>query len=340
MSISFLIHSNLTLYRAIQGDVFTFLIGPDLQRFEIHSSLVSRYSKPLERMMNNVVMNESLDRAAVLNDIEPETFIHFAEFCYKGNYWCALRPINFHFERESVVNLARRLSSTKLSHYYCHYCGEGPFEIPGNRQFPRCSSSCYSDKTRCVICCSLNSVRTADPRICRGCSTNYGLNLPVQTTVSNDLWQDFKKKRLGCMGMNYHEVKEYLDRCTPKDEPTDALLSHARLFVFADRYDIQPLEELSIHKLHRDLVSFKLLPENIPELVALLEFTYANTMESDDDQENWQFTTTECRLKDLVIQYLVCNAELLQHLREFRNFLCKGGKIVDDYTCGLTKRLR
>lgn len=290
--------------------------------------------------MNNGLMKESLERTAVLNDVEPETFIHFAEFCYKGNYWCTLRPVKFHFGSKSDAKLAELLLSTRLSHYFCYYCGEGPFEILERTRFPSCSSSCYSDKGRCVICCSLNSVRTGDPRICRGCANNYGLNLPMQTTVSNDHWQVFKNKKLDCMGMNYHELKEYLDGCSPKDEPTDALVSHARLFVFADRYDIRPLEDLSLYKLHRDLVSFKLLPDNISELVALLEFIYKNTMELDDDHENWQFTTTECPLKDLVIQYLVCNAELLQHRWEFRNFLCHGGKIVDDYTCGLMKRLR
>lgn len=282
-------------------------------------------------------MKESLEKTAILEDIEPETFTHFAEFCYKGNYWCTLKPILFEIGMLSTQNFANRLQSAGLSNYHCHYCGEGGLSISENRNFPRCSSSCVAGSNRCVICCSAVSIRTADPRVCKGCAINYRLDIPKPSPVKSKLWQEFKDRKFDGVGMTDYELRQYLKNCVPKDEETDQIVSHARLFVFADRYDIQPLQALSLHKLHRDLVQFKPSEDNAADLVALIEYVYENTMGA--GEVDGYAGIPEGSLRDVVALYAACNAELLQRTSEFRRLLLKGGEVVNDYTCLLMKRL-
>jgi BTB/POZ domain len=70
--------------RSLKHDGFTFLIGPDQERFELHSGLVSRYSAPLNAMMNNKHMKEPLNSRAYLEDVDVNRFLLFVEYIYFG----------------------------------------------------------------------------------------------------------------------------------------------------------------------------------------------------------------------------------------------------------------
>lgn len=81
----------------------------------------------------------------------------------------------------------------------------------------------------------------------------------------------------------------------------EILLCHARLYVFADRYDNPDLRGITLYKLRRTLAAFKLFDERIPDLFALIRYSYLNTREGD-------------RLRTLLIDFAVCMApELIDH---------------------------
>ena len=63
---------------------------------------------------------------------------------------------------------------------------------------------------------------------------------------------------------------------------TEVFLSHARVYVFAEKYDIQPLKALAIHQLHATLAIFTLYSERVGDIAALLRYSYANTAEDTD----------------------------------------------------------
>lgn len=49
----------------------------------------------------------------------------------------------------------------------------------------------------------------------------------------------------------------------PQEDYTEIFLSHARLYVFAEKYDIQPLKILSRQKLQHTLAIYTLYPERV-----------------------------------------------------------------------------
>lgn len=66
------------------------------------------------------------------------------------------------------------------------------------------------------------------------------------------------------------------------DEPfLPVLLSHADLYVLADRYGVDALRRLSLHRLLRTLLVFTVYPSRVADLVSLTEGLYARTAEGD-----------------------------------------------------------
>ena len=68
----------------------------------------------------------------------------------------------------------------------------------------------------------------------------------------------------------------------PQENYTEVFLSHARLYVFAEKYDIQPLKKLSRQKLQHTLAIYTLYPERVGDITTLLKYVYVNTAETID----------------------------------------------------------
>ncbi|KAG9660756.1 hypothetical protein KCU64_g2997, partial [Aureobasidium melanogenum] len=65
----------------------------------------------------------------------------------------------------------------------------------------------------------------------------------------------------------------------PYEDYREVFLCHAQLYVFADKYDIQPLAKLSLSKLGHTLADFNVFEERREDIVELLQYCYANTAE-------------------------------------------------------------
>ncbi|MCJ1243638.1 hypothetical protein MMC30_000835 [Trapelia coarctata] len=61
------------------------------------------------------------------------------------------------------------------------------------------------------------------------------------------------------------------------EDCTPIFLGHARLYVFAEKYDIKPLRAAALNKLHRTLSTFKLYEARYGDIVALIRYSYDNT---------------------------------------------------------------
>src|SRR5271170_3492324 len=73
-------------FRLLASRTFTFLVGPEKQPIDVHIDLIRSLSEPLDKLMNNGSMKESIEKVAVLEEVDVETFAQFAEFCYTHNY--------------------------------------------------------------------------------------------------------------------------------------------------------------------------------------------------------------------------------------------------------------
>ncbi|TQV91880.1 hypothetical protein V2A60_006019 [Cordyceps javanica] len=96
-------------------------------------------------------------------------------------------------------------------------------------------------------------------------------------------------------------------------EYKEAFLSHARVHMMADYYEIAPLAQLALDKLHEILCAFTLRPARVGDVVALLRYCY------DEDERP--------RLRALVSAFAACHLKQLWANDEFRELFSTHGQL-------------
>ena len=114
------------------------------------------------------------------------------------------------------------------------------------------------------------------------------------------------------------------------DDYTQVFLSHARIYVFAERYDIKVLKMLALKKLHEALVVYRLFPERIGDITALLKYDYANTGLLKGSIEN---------MKEMLTHYMACETETLLSTKKFKGLLKEDGTLLNDFLQMVEKRI-
>lgn len=92
-------------------------------------------------------------------------------------------------------------------------------------------------------------------------------------TRKETAWFDFRT--LNLEKSNLAETRSKVQELC--EDYTEVFLCHARLYVFAEKYDIEPLRKLSKQKIHQTLIGFHLYTERVGDIVVLLRYVYANT---------------------------------------------------------------
>ncbi len=116
----------------------------------------------------------------------------------------------------------------------------------------------------------------------------------------------------------------------------EVLLSHARVYVFAEKWIIQPLKKLATKNLHSSLANYTLFPERVSDIVALLEYVYPRTVESKDGHEE---------MRELLMSYVETEMEILVEAVEFQELLAKPlpadlGDLLRDFLKTVAKRIK
>ena len=111
---------------------------------------------------------------------------------------------------------------------------------------------------------------------------------------------------------------------------TEVFLSHARLYVFAEMYDIQILKTLAVEELHNMLAIFTLHPERTGDIIALLRYVYANTIPTKGGKD----------LRTLLTDYVEYEMKLLMKDKKFNDVIIEeGGALLDDFMRMVAKRI-
>lgn len=105
-----------------------------------------------------------------------------------------------------------------------------------------------------------------------------------------------------------------------KQDYTGVFLAHARLYVFADKYGIEPLESLSLHKLHITLKSFTLYRARIGDILKLVRYAYENGRDYESN-----------KLRALVSEYVACEIDTIGEAKRFLALMEEGGLFVRDF---------
>jgi hypothetical protein len=135
----------------------------------VHITLLQSLSEPLDRLMNNGQMKESMERVATLEEVDVETFGLLAEFCYTQNYRAHPRVK----AAETAVNgpTGAYAQTTKcnlpeicLPTTYCYKCGGfWPSRMPYGTMH---CSNCSPGNFYCVLCHGF----AENPKLCQPCS--------------------------------------------------------------------------------------------------------------------------------------------------------------------------
>lgn len=116
----------------------------------------------------------------------------------------------------------------------------------------------------------------------------------------------------------------------PAEKYTDVFLSHAKLYVFAEKFDIQPLKRLILKNLHQTLSIFTLWPECVGDVVALVKFVYSNTVPASNGDEP---------MRRMLSQYIGYEMQVILEATAFRNFLNNDRDFLDDFCSQVGRRI-
>ena len=109
---------------------------------------------------------------------------------------------------------------------------------------------------------------------------------------------------------------------SPSEDYTEVFLSHARVYVFAEKYDIQPLKRLALKVLHETLSVFFMWPGCVDDIVPLFGFAYNETFEPDFGVEP---------MKYMLHLYMCVEMSLLSGSKAFQDALDENRDMLEDY---------
>ncbi|SLM39594.1 BTB/POZ-like [Lasallia pustulata] len=296
---------------------FKFVV--DGSPYYIHADLASSHSRPFDCMINGP-MAEAQKGFAVLEDVEKGTFERFTEWAYKGYYTAANFDLSIDGEckppegipeaiewpQKPLTNAPAVMEGNDEPEYEPEYNIQ--FPVPMRMEKHRKKRESYRDLS-CVRCAAFSSQQA---RISQELKESF---LRCEYTVRQDVIG--KAPTRANQGAN--------------EDYTEVFLSHARLYVFAERYDIQPLRTLALEELHSTLAVYTLYHERTGDIVALLRYVYANTGVLTRGGED---------LRSVLRDYVAIEISVLVKDEELNNLMLEdGGPLLQDIMKMFDKRI-
>jgi hypothetical protein len=314
--------------RILSSKPFRFLVGKNKTSFTLHSDALVGQSDPLLALINGG-MAEARKGHAWLEDTDEETFVRVGEYLYTSDYTPAEPDVllaHSQIGQESDGNHTQMISERDaLNGDSISAAMEAPEVQIG--QFPeeplprvsewdmfRLTKKKKKEKKKARAAFSWGS--DGEPEIPKVDPTRSKREL---------LWDEFIDSIDSCN--RDFRPRPNLEPC---EDYREVFLCHAQLYVFADKYDIQPLAKLSLSKLGHTLADFNVFEERTEDIVELLQYCYANTAERVGTMDS---------LRALVIKYVACVVERLKDSEGFRSLLGEANSISLDLTIELCKRL-
>lgn len=264
----------------------------------IHNALIAKNSKTLNALINGG-MSETADGYATLEDVEVGTFVRFTQWLYTGNYDARSPSLSrsdsipvHHSLRHKAMGIVEVDQVSVWAHHAWH------------------SSAGLKRK----------------PNVSRSGQQFYA----ADASRRQNLWATFT-------GGSSASMPARLDYCaTPSSHHAEGIdnlyLTHAQLYVFADKYGVFGLQQIAIDNLKQNLIEFTdMSQERIEAINDLILYTMENTASLEGDKVD--------KLRDLVIQYAVICFEILFEDEEFRALFATNAEFMFELTRRLMARL-
>ncbi|KAF1366084.1 hypothetical protein EJ07DRAFT_81873, partial [Lizonia empirigonia] len=262
-------------------------------------------------------MSEAQARSAHIHDVDQETFVRFLEYAYLGNYttppWTA------------DPKIAR----------------DRPTLNPDVSAQLDLGSESDPDNAECLhIAAKLSSTMTDKPSSgwsnSSAAPSDFGAMVDPFTKVVPSKAQNIKERSLRLRSvLEKHDYSgPYNSRNLPSQLPNDfpecglsrrnftpIFLAHARLYTFADMRMVQPLKIQVLGKLLSVLERFEPFPERIGDVLELAKHAYEH---GEDVSEDGRMDA----LRELVMNYIVCEKGVVKEHAEFRVMMRESGEFA------------
>lgn len=285
------------------SEPFHFIVGPDKKTFYVHTELVAQNSPVLAALVRHP-MEEGTKGRASLKDIDEDTFLHVIEFMYRNEYTVP-GALEADVSLEPVTDRAAAIES--------EFDMETPVQPP-------------IDEEELILFLSGSRKKHKKKDVEHNW---FGPNDGPVASKKEQLWLEFKGRSTTSLGDTWKPRSNW-DR--PSEDWTDVLLCHARLYVFANRYQMEALQTMAARRLRLTLSEFTLHASRVPDIVALLKYTYENTMEYDDG-DRMDF------LRRLVSDYVVCHLDSIMPNRDFQALLQGPSSLAKDLLTNIVQNL-
>ncbi|KAL8884425.1 MAG: hypothetical protein Q9192_006848 [Flavoplaca navasiana] len=300
---------------AKSGNVYTsspFKFIVEGTAFYLHAALVSHCSKPLDRMMNGE-MSEAQKGYATLADIEEGTFGRFAEWVNKGYY----TPGEvFTYPLDGSGSERSRSEKSMVEDSETEKPVETLLEVPQPAELVDFEDDLEFWKAR-------KRSRKSKP--------DKMVDSWGQKSSSRSQLKESFIHRKATVRQESINIPPPLPNQSPEEDYTDVFLSHAQLYVFAEKYDIQTLKILALENLQTTLAIFTLYQGRTGDIITLLRYAYSNTSEPSDDAED---------LRTLLRDYVGYEMDTLMKDDEFRELMiADGGALLGDFLTMVMKRI-
>ena len=287
-------------------------------------------------------MAEAKERCALFEDIDEETFVRFCEYAYTGDYLVpspGIVTVSQDKDSRNGMNEEQTISSSVPGlEFEVLPQDEQPqdaflmHEIDDNLHakdnVPETIDEFYTQSPQKLMDTPSPSLTTKkDKKKASQGAFDYpfaGFDTPhpQHRSKKDNFCDDFRMAYSSWDGPVFEPYKN----CDPSENFTEIFLCHARLYAFADRYQIDSLRTLVLYKLRRTLAAFRLFPERVPDIFELVQFSYANTREHDD-------------LRSLVTDYIVCFVEYLVPHPDWVSLLANTDSFATEVLTQVLRRL-
>ena len=241
--------------------------------------------------MINGNMSEAQNGFAVLEDVDEGTFGRFVRWAYTGTY--AAAKVSMDVEEKSPVDtITNSIKPLKPD-----------FDDLGSSR-----SIVKKDKKPSYV---------------------FGSASP-QAVSYEDMKESFIRRKYIVQQSHLNPAQPCPNQ-GPCENYSEVFLSHARIYVFAEKYDIEPLKMLALQRLHATLSIYNLYPRRIGDIISLLRYAYLNTAQLQPGVE---------RLRALLTSYMGTEISKLASNVQFKELLLEDdGMILGDFLTIVGKRV-
>jgi hypothetical protein len=358
----------LTVASFTSSPPFTIIVGESKKKFYIHSALLSSLSAPLSRLVNNGIFKESREAQVSWEHVDEDTFAYFVQYAYTFNFCIPGPPHESLFGRGlfGTSGSASANGGGSISVAEPATTGFAPTVASSNgTDPPRAARSLFAPTAAPTTASAASTTATVPSLFANPSPTPATAAVPSKSAASG-LFNTVPtaaappKDGSAAPGQRGHDVLwakltasfadigpfaklgTYRPVAPARQPPSTAqkasdkvpnpLVAHARLFLFADYYDIGHLSDISFRRMGQCLLRHYSNPKSFEQdwqmnhVIELIEFCWG------DDRP--------AKLREAMMLYVACRMEMLWDKEAFRQLAEEKGEFAMDLLAALASRLK